>query len=367
MSGVVCPPSIEKGLKIMSDQKCDLVSGGKFFELYGRTILSEGVAPIPTALFRYQKALGLTFQEVCFICHLLSYRWTTRDPHPSIEKLSELTGVSAKTLHGYKNSLVGKGKMKFNNRFDKKGGQMSNEYDLTPLFIEIEQIIREKKPDILQGPEDVCCTELDTGCEEITLGGMKKLHRGVLPAGEGCEEITCPPITTYSQGGITGSSHELDNIQSDKENKELLISSLRSDISNRSVVLRASPAAVVPFGNKSEDDIPTSRELIAELVREYRSLEGVVGSKGDYAFIGGLYNSYGYEEVLCAIVKLGMAMVVQQIEKPLLYLKGILEPIAAREVWKRTRGTGKGISERKDCDKRKELIKKLYFYNFNGE
>lgn len=77
-----------------------------------------------------------------------------------------------------------------------------------------------------------------------------------------------------------------------------------------------SPAAGPPAKNS---------DLIAELVENYRAVPGITPAKGDFAFIGALYNEHGYEQVLSAINKLQMAVAVQQIEKPLVYLKGILK------------------------------------------
>lgn len=68
----------------------------------------------------------------------------------------------------------------------------------------------------------------------------------------------------------------------------------------------------------------TNRELIAELTGIYRATPGIAPSKGDYAFIGSLYNEYGYERVLYGVHELAMAAAASQIEKPLLYLKAIL-------------------------------------------
>ncbi len=68
----------------------------------------------------------------------------------------------------------------------------------------------------------------------------------------------------------------------------------------------------------------TNKELIAELVNEYRQLPNIEPKNGDYAFMGALYNEYGYSEVLCSINKLQATLAVQGLEKPLLYLRGIL-------------------------------------------
>lgn len=132
------------------------------------------------------------------------------------------------------------------------------------------------------------------------------------------------------------------------EEKEMLLSSLRSDNNISGPALRAPSADVPPekpFCDpgpyravnrpKKRDSRPQagaadgakngSKELIAELVREYRSL-GVEERARDYAIIGSLYNRHGYEKVFEGIAALGAAMAVQEVRSPLLYLKGILEP-----------------------------------------
>ncbi|MCS5697155.1 helix-turn-helix domain-containing protein [Desulfofundulus thermocisternus] len=168
----------------------------RFYELYGRTIAEQGVAPIPTALFRYQRELGLSFQEVAFICHLLSYRWTVKDPYPSIRELSKLTGVSEKTLHSYKKSLVEKGLIVVRNRYDSSNGQLSNEYDLTPVFEKLQQIIQSETSDSGQGcvkNTDPPLTRVDHagGCEKISHPPLSEFQRGV------CKNFT-PPLTMGS-------------------------------------------------------------------------------------------------------------------------------------------------------------------------
>ncbi|MDK2889216.1 MAG: hypothetical protein PWP72_2094 [Thermoanaerobacter sp.] len=176
----------------------------RFYELYGRTIAEQGVAPIPTALFRYQRELGLSFQEVAFICHLLSYRWTVNDPYPSIRELSKLTGVSEKTLHSYKKSLVEKGLIVVRNRYDSSNGQLSNEYDLAPVFEKLQQIIQNEREETSNSGQ---------GCVKNTDPPLTRVdHAG------GCEKISHPPLPEFQRGvcknytpPLTMGSDELNN------------------------------------------------------------------------------------------------------------------------------------------------------------
>jgi len=74
-------------------------------------------------------------------------------------------------------------------------------------------------------------------------------------------------------------------------------------------------------------DQPTNRELIAELVDAYRQvIPPEKHQKGDYPFIGRLYNEHGYDAVLLAINELGYRTESGFVpDNPLIYLKAILE------------------------------------------
>lgn len=195
----------------------------KFYALYGETIAKEGIAPVPTALFRYQKELGLSFQELALVCHLLSYRWTANNPHPSIETLSKITGISAKTIHQYKNSLMQNGNLKVRNRFSRTGGQLTNEYDLTPLFAKLQILIeKDVQTQELPASDDGCAdsayppVRAEGGCEDSTHPPVK----GVKNLQGGCEESTYPPVKNLHTpcedvviGGVNPCSHEVNNIQ----------------------------------------------------------------------------------------------------------------------------------------------------------
>jgi len=113
-----------------------------------------------------------------------------------------------------------------------------------------------------------------------------------------------------------------------------------------------------------------AKELIAELVRDYRAIEGVVKKRGDYAFLGEIYNKYGYSLVLEGISELKLAVLAREINTPLLYLKGIVaslsEPGKSSKICveKPDRRTHKsrldGKNNMKMREKEKEILKNLY-------
>lgn len=98
---------------------------------------------------------------------------------------------------------------------------------------------------------------------------------------------------------------------------------------------------------------PTNQQLIAELTESYRAAGTIMPAKGDFAFIGALYNKFGYDQVLDGINKLQMAAAVQDLEKPLLYLKGILEK--QKRDSPRNGGSKKQVNE-----DRKKMLRSLY-------
>ncbi|SMB97825.1 Helix-turn-helix domain-containing protein [Thermanaeromonas toyohensis ToBE] len=80
-----------------------------------------------------------------------------------------------------------------------------------------------------------------------------------------------------------------------------------------------------PNGQEGQEKI-TNAALIAELVRAYREvIPQDKHQKGDYPFIGRLYNEHGYDAVLTAINDLGYAIESGfNPEKPLIYLRSLL-------------------------------------------
>lgn len=122
-------------------------SSGRFLERYGANIVSGGIAAIPTALFLYQRELDLTPQEIWFVSAILSYKWNTDLPHPSLKKMAERSGVSEQQLHGYKGQLIKKGYLVIITRYDRWGGQAPNAYNFAPLFDHLERYLARDSQD----------------------------------------------------------------------------------------------------------------------------------------------------------------------------------------------------------------------------
>lgn len=117
------------------------MSNKKFIARFGEVIMRNGIASIPNAIFSFQKDLGLNVGECWFISQILRFKWSTELPRPSLRKMAEYTGISARTLHNYKNSLIDKGYLEVINRRDASGRKDTNYYDFTNLFNKIVELI----------------------------------------------------------------------------------------------------------------------------------------------------------------------------------------------------------------------------------
>lgn len=114
-----------------------------FIARYGRVICKHGVAAIPRALFAHQRALGLSPQQVWFVCYIFSFQWDTALPYPSLRKMAERTGYSRQQLINIKSSLVEAGYLRLVHRYS-ENGQDTNAYDFSGL---LEAIRKQLQPD----------------------------------------------------------------------------------------------------------------------------------------------------------------------------------------------------------------------------
>ncbi|HKP53141.1 MAG TPA: helix-turn-helix domain-containing protein [Chloroflexia bacterium] len=119
-----------------------------FVARYGRVIARHGVAAVPRAVFTHQKVLGLTAQQVWFVCYIFSFQWDTALPYPSIRRMSSQTGYSTVQLHNIKSELVDAGYLRLVRRINMEGGQDTNAYDFSGL---LEAIRAHLQPD--PGPQ----------------------------------------------------------------------------------------------------------------------------------------------------------------------------------------------------------------------
>ena len=100
--------------------------------------------------------------------------------------------------------------------------------------------------------------------------------------------------------------------------------SIKESIKERSLSLTGEGHSPPAAPQGQDYTSPNNQQLIAELVRKYRET-GVKAQKGDYPFIGRLYNDFGYDEVLMGINALGYRLATGfRPNDPLVYLGGIV-------------------------------------------
>lgn len=106
---------------------------------YGQLIVSDGIAPVPRALYLYQGALNLSPQQVWFISYVLAHKWDGDLPHPRLQELARHATLGLRQIKKIKNSLVFEGLLVVTPRYGVGGEQDANSYDFGPLLDRLER------------------------------------------------------------------------------------------------------------------------------------------------------------------------------------------------------------------------------------
>lgn len=120
--------------------------GSSFAARFGRVILQDGIATIPSALLHYQGALALSAQQVWFVSYILAHKWDEDLPYPSLKAMSRRVGMSISQVQRIKNSLCEMGMLKVYPRWTEAQGQGTNSYDFSDLFDKLEELIIRDAP-----------------------------------------------------------------------------------------------------------------------------------------------------------------------------------------------------------------------------
>ena len=108
---------------------------------YGQLIISEGVAPVPRALFLYQGALGLSPQQVWLVSCVLAHKWDGDLPHPSLQEIAQQATLGLRQVKKIKSSLVLAGLLDVRPRYGMDGEQNANSYDFRASLREAGALI----------------------------------------------------------------------------------------------------------------------------------------------------------------------------------------------------------------------------------
>jgi hypothetical protein len=120
--------------------------GSSFAARFGKVILSDGIAAIPAALFHYQGTLDLDAHHVWFIANILSHKWDSDLPYPSLNKMAYAAGLHPRTLSRYSKDLCSFGYLQVYRRLTDHRGIDTNAYDFRGLFGRLEELIAADPP-----------------------------------------------------------------------------------------------------------------------------------------------------------------------------------------------------------------------------
>ena len=101
---------------------------------FGDDILQAGFTAVPNLVLDHYASLGITPGEMMFIIHLWQYWWTEKDPYPSLKTIAAKMSVSRRQVSNYTQSLKTKQFLLVHERQDPERGQVTSEYDFTPLI-----------------------------------------------------------------------------------------------------------------------------------------------------------------------------------------------------------------------------------------
>lgn len=99
-------------------------------------LTARGFTAVPSVFLDRYHELDVTSAEAMVIVHLLSYKWSSRNPFPRLAVLAEKMGLTTTSVRSHLRSLENKGLLK---RVSRAGH--SNEFDLAPLFAKLEDLL----------------------------------------------------------------------------------------------------------------------------------------------------------------------------------------------------------------------------------
>src|SRR5688500_6595895 len=80
-------------------------SGYKIAVRFGDQVLQAGFTSVPNLVLNHYAELGITPAEMLFTLHMWQFRWTERDPYPSLTTIAGKMDVSWRQAHRYAKSL----------------------------------------------------------------------------------------------------------------------------------------------------------------------------------------------------------------------------------------------------------------------
>ncbi len=122
---------------------------------FGDEILQAGFTTVPNVLLRYQATLGISSSEFNFILQVWYHWWDQKDPYPALGTIAERIGQSRRQVRRYSESLRDKGFLIVRERREPGLGQVTSEYDFTPLLEKLRALYREEQAAGNRGRSDL--------------------------------------------------------------------------------------------------------------------------------------------------------------------------------------------------------------------
>ncbi len=101
---------------------------------FGDAVLQAGHTVIPNLVLNHYSQLNISPGEFVLVVQLWSFAWTDRNPYPSLGTLAERMGVTRRQVRNYVHTLKAKGLLKVTERSQPGRGQLTSEYDFSPLI-----------------------------------------------------------------------------------------------------------------------------------------------------------------------------------------------------------------------------------------
>ena len=123
-------------------------------------LMDAGWSVFPNVILERQRSLKLDAVDVNILLHLVKHWWYPEKlPHPSKGAIADCMGIDAGTVRRHIKKLEERGLIERKQRFDRrKGGQQTNEYDLSGLIaaakphaVEILKTRRDRKKQDAKG------------------------------------------------------------------------------------------------------------------------------------------------------------------------------------------------------------------------
>lgn len=112
----------------------------KFTANFAADLYTEGSITVPVALLRNYKRLNISEMELVLLLHLITKIQLSKDSFPSCEELANYMTIDSLTIKAVIASLIEKGILVVDRKFDIVSGDWINYYSLHGLFLKLADL-----------------------------------------------------------------------------------------------------------------------------------------------------------------------------------------------------------------------------------